>query len=67
MSALISKQLRVEVLTEPKKKNLRTVASVKTMYRKKLARAIEHGHLPPEAAARLQAKIDKKVEALVAL
>jgi hypothetical protein len=67
MSALMSKELRVELLTEAKRKNERTVASVKKMYRNQLERSIKRRHLSPEAANRLRDKIDKKVDALVAL
>ncbi len=67
MSALISKELRVEVLSEAKKKNARTVESVKQMYWKQIERSKQNRGLSTEARQRLRKKIDAKVDALVAL
>jgi len=64
MSSMISKELRGEVLAEAKRKNAGTVASVQSMYRKRLEKAEKRGHMSRDRkdslARRFEARISEE-------
>lgn len=67
MSAMISRELRGEVLAEAKKKNAGTVASVKRMYRNRIQKTLKGKHATSVERAKINGKIDHKVAAVIAL